>query len=85
MIARKPHSQIGPDDRTIVNLQFVAGATIHKIDAEMTSPVVTPMGVVETLDRIRNRIDVTGDRRQPVVVCVGIILGGGQKLNHASQ
>ena len=85
MIAGKTDPQVGTDDRTFVNLQFVSGTAVHKVDAEMTPPIVAPIRIVESLDGVHDGINMTGDRCQPVIVLLGIVFRWSQKFDDASQ
>ena len=59
MFAREADSQIRPDELAVVKLEFVAGAAVDEVHAEMASPIIAPSRVVETLDRQHERVNVT--------------------------
>src|SRR5205814_9233300 len=70
VIPAQTNAQVRTHELSRAELQLVPRESVHLIHTKMLAPIVSPFGMIETLDDEDDGIDVARDRRQPFVVLI---------------
>ncbi|MEW5770722.1 MAG: hypothetical protein AB1831_10215 [Pseudomonadota bacterium] len=89
-VVQAADAQVARLQLAAVELELVAGVAVHHVDVEVLAPGVPvalggPFLAVEALDHEHQGADVVGDAGEPGVVGVGVIVRGGEQLDHRAH
>ena len=84
VFAEQSDAEVGANESSFAEFEFVSGVSVDNIDGEVAAPIGFRAGV-HAFDYEDDGVDVIGDTGEPLIVVVGVVGGWGEEFDDAAE